>query len=162
MINKAAFAVRTLTNRTVYGGDGIAPDVALEPRSVTNDEVELQHAVFFYTVELLEGRAVAGIDRETIRQEVIFGRDLVSDQIVAAFRAFIDGRANTANTGHPLTADNGYVAAQLRYYLSLGAFGMDAAESARINDDPMVEKAAAEMPRADKLARAAAAVRRMR
>jgi len=162
MVNTAAFAARTLTNRTVYGGDGIAPDVALEPLSRTKDEIELQEAVFFYSVQLLEGSAIPGINRESIRQDVIFGRDLVSDQIVAAFRAFTDGRGSSVNTVTAVPPDNGYVADQLRYYLSLGAFGIDAAENARINDDPLVEKAVSEIPRAESLARAAAALGRVR
>jgi carboxyl-terminal processing protease len=47
LIDKPAMAARTLKGRTVYGGDGVEPDIKVQPKSWTPKELAQYDAAFF-------------------------------------------------------------------------------------------------------------------
>jgi carboxyl-terminal processing protease len=147
LIEKAEFAAMTVTNRRVYGGDGIAPDRKALPIAVTPEEDRLVDEAFHFAVRTLRDPQT----REAIRQNVLFGRPVADDALLGEFLAEVDGlQSNT------VTASRDHLA----YFLALGAFGDDAAAAQQVIADPVVKAAIEEIPRAKLLMEAAKGARR--
>lgn len=157
----SSFAAHTVTDRTVYGGDGIQPDEVVKPSSVTESEAELLEPLFFFVRDVVSGR-VAGL--ANYRMAIFtFGRRIaasdlpISDALVEAFNEY------AAKTGHlspeMLKSNSGFIRLRLRYNLAMASFGTPSADQVLAESDPQVAAALDALPRAAQLANLAARVR---
>lgn len=157
-IDKSSYAAKTVTDRVVYGGDGIAPDVVTKDRNLTAKEVRLLDPIFFFCREFLNGRvSVAGYEGhdETVRHRMIFGSAVVDDQMVSEFTAFAKRSAGRPGIEAEISREEPFVRNMLRYYLTMGTFGPESADRAKVEADPEVQVAVDTIPVAARLALAA-------
>ncbi len=161
LIDRAAFVARTITDRRVYGGNGIEPEVAFSEQS-DKRRLRLLDPLFFYAREIVGGRVVGHVTPEQLRQNVIFGHDVVDDRSVASFIGFLDGNVEWQPQKGLARKEKDFVITQLRYFVSLGLFGQDLASRARVLDDHAFSLAKEHLPAADDLATKARIVREAR
>jgi carboxyl-terminal processing protease len=164
-IDKPVFAAKTITNRVMYGGDGIAPDEIAIEDELTAQRVRLLDPIFFFSRDLVAGRLaldgpLAGSNTaQTLRQRIIFSEPVVDDQLIKQFDEFIAKTSAWARLRPAIGKETPFVSRMLGYYLAIGAFGTEAANRARIEADPQIRQAANALPRSAQLA---AAAQRMR
>jgi len=162
-IGKPFVEARTLTDRKVFGGDGIHPDEVVASDRLTSDQIRLIDPLFFFARELAYGR-VANVGEHRIKPAVFGSRVLPADfppsgALVDAFGQFVL-RDYPAITGEQLQAQSVFIRLRLRYYLVMASFGVISANQVLIEDDAQVAKAVDSLPRAAQLAKRAAALRR--
>ncbi len=150
MIDRPAYAVRTITDRVLHGGNGIAPDVSLSSQGTK--DVEISDAIFLLARELANGRIAGQPTPEELRQSLIFGTEILSDADAQTHLARYKAGAATIS----ITKD---VRSELRWYLAMALFGTDAAAKARIESDVAVAAALDALPAAGKLYARAAELR---
>lgn len=155
-IDKSAYVARTVTNRKVYGGDGITPDETAVRENITVARVSLLDPIFFFSGELVNGRIPGFEDYKIDRRKAIGGssdsRLTVSDELVTAFSAFVLTEAKWPISRAALNKESKFIAEWLRYNLAIAAHGSTAAGRILIETDPQVAKAIEALPRAKHLA----------
>ncbi len=155
---------RTDMGRLVYGGDGIAPDVAIKPRTVTTSQARLLSPIFAFTRELVNGR-ITGFDAYKIQRAVDFNHRLqmqdfpVTDAVFRSLKEFVAKDSSMKSMATQLDRNRAFVELQLRYYLITAAYGRVTADQVLIQDDPQVVKAIEALPRARQLAMSATRAR---
>jgi carboxyl-terminal processing protease len=158
---------KTDMGRPVYGGDGIAPDVAIKPRTVTNSQARLLSPIFAFTRDLVNGR-VPGFDAYKIQRAVDFNHRLqtqdfpVTDALFQSLKEYVAKDSSMKSMVAQLDRSRGFVDLQLRYYLITAAYGRVTADQVLIQDDPQVTKAIEALPRARQLAMSATRARNER
>lgn len=160
-IDKAFFEARTVTQRPVFGGDGIQPDEMIEADRLTPRQQALLDPIFVFARDVVSGR-VAGYDNfrsfagpETKR--ISPGDLFVSDALLAAF---VDRMVKTAGVRRDLIDESSFIRVRLRYYLAAAFYGATIADQVLIDADPQVERAVAALPKASRLYQQAASIRR--
>ncbi len=161
LIDRSAFVARTITDRRVYGGDGIVPEVVFDDQ-IDERRFKLLDPLFFFAREMVNGRVDGQLAPEQLRQNVIFGRDVVDDVTVAAFKTYLDRYPDWQSEKDLASSQTDFVAAQLRYFVSLGLFGQDLANRAKIEDDKLFALAQENLSAASELAAKARIVREAR
>ena len=163
-IDKPSYTARTPTGRIVRGGDGIMPDILVRPHQLLRSEAALVDLLFLFSREYLGGRVSqdttpGNMPAHGIRQQLLMEKNLADDTMFERFRIFaLSGeKGPKANV---TSRENEFVRSMLRYYLAMGASGLDSAKRARIDDDPEIKTAMMSVPEAARLAEAARAVRR--
>ena len=156
LIDRSASAVRTLTDRTVYGGDGIAPDIEFGAAPLTRGQAQLIEPLFFFVRDLINGRADSKSLVENIRQRFIFGENVIDDKISAELTIFLDRQRGREQLADLAKREAQFVRSQLRYNLALATFGLEMAGRQQVRDDLMVKLAIENIDRSDHLASAAA------
>jgi carboxyl-terminal processing protease len=153
-------AGKTITGRTVYGGNGIEPDEVVPATTSDEAEMMLLDPMFFFTREVVGGR-VRGLESYKLTRAAQYGQRVrpsdfpVSEEIFAAFKKFIAQSKSWRVSAEQLEADKKFIAKRLRFNLATAAFGNVAANQVLIEDDPQVAKAVELLPRAQNLALAA-------
>lgn len=161
-IGKSYFEARTITDRKVYGGDGIQPDEQITAERLTDAEVKLLDPIFAFAREVVNGR-IAGLE-EYRSTPVAFGQRVlpsdfpVSDKLISSFIEFSAKNAPKV-TLEELNAEASFIKLRLRYNIVMASFGAIAATQVIIEDDPQVAKAVESLPRAAQLAELARKVR---
>jgi carboxyl-terminal processing protease len=156
----SAFTAHTLTDRTVYGGDGIQPDEAVKTENLGRTQAALLDPLFFFACEAASGR-VAGHANYRVGA-LSFGRrvspaDLpISDSLVAAFNDFASKATNGGFSPEVLRNETAFIRLRLRYNLAMAAFGTVSANQVLTDNDPQVAKGMEALPRAAQLAQGAA------
>ncbi|MGQ0541897.1 MAG: S41 family peptidase [Blastocatellia bacterium] len=155
MSERSVYASRTKNNRIVYGGDGITPDEIIGEDELTQAQIRLLDPVFFFVRDYVAGR-IAGDSRLSdrraqLRQRIIFGDSPLNENIFNSFRAFVEKNDEWKLEAADVEKNEVFVRSRLRYSLSLAAFGSDAANRSRIEDDPVVAKAINAIPKAANL-----------
>ena len=156
--NKAE--AKTLTGRRVFGGDGITPDEIIKNQVLTNSESEFLDPVFFFTKELANGR-IQGFESYKISGPLKYGNRIrpsdypVSDELLKAFRSFIEQTSEWKSSAANIDADKIYIKTRIRYNLITAAFGTVSANQVLIEEDKQVAKAFENLPRAEQLAQLA-------
>jgi carboxyl-terminal processing protease len=151
---------RTDTGRTVYGGNGISPDVAVKPRRVTPAQQKLVDPVFAFAMELAAGR-VKGFDSYKMPSGLDFDHDVkpsdypISNSLFNAFLDFVKQKPAFKVQPNQVERDRAFVERQLRYDISCAAFGTVNAQQVFYQDDPQVLRAIELLPQARDLAQAA-------
>jgi carboxyl-terminal processing protease len=150
-IDKPYFEARTVTDRRVYGGDGIQPDEVVKAPKLSDDQAKLLDPLFFFAREIVNGRRP-----DSIFQPVTFSTAVVDDKLIASFDNY------AVRTGDRISADivranADFIRLRLRYEIALATGGERAAQAVLIQDDAQVAKAVTLLPQAAQLARAAAA-----
>ncbi|MBV9240699.1 MAG: S41 family peptidase [Acidobacteria bacterium] len=149
-VDKPYFEARTVTDRRVYGGDGIQPDEAIKNPILTQDQSRLIDPVFFFVREMLNGRV-----NGSVFQPASFTTAAVDDKLVASFGDFA-AKADDKLSTDVLKANSDFIRLRLRYELAMAADGPDAAQRVLTQDDLQVVKAVSLLPQSAQLARSAA------
>ncbi len=155
-IDKPLFAARTPTDRVVYGGDGISPDVPSKGEPLTPDRLRLLDPIFIFT----RGLAGAGTSAESaklMRHHLRSGEP--ADALLSEFDEHLQGDPEAQRLAVLARKERGFVVRMLAHYLHLAAFGTEAAERLRIESDAEVRRAVEALPRSAALASAAHKVR---
>jgi len=157
----AFYEARTVTDRRVFGGDGIQPDEAVRQPRLTSGEADLLDPIFFFTRELMNGR-IPGMSVEPSAK--VAGRVLAGDLAVdEGMKARFSAYARQMNGAARIDSDrDGFIKTRLRYNLVAAAYGITSAGQILIEDDPQVAAAVAALPKAAQLAARADQARRGR
>ena len=150
LTDRPAYAVRTITDRILHGGDGISPDVSASQTANTNYAVS--DALFLLTRDLANGRLDGQPSPEELRQSLIFGQEILSaDELRTVLANVISSTEKAEIT--PAVLD------EFRWYLAMALFGVDSAAKARIESDMAVAAAIRSLPDAERLYARAAELR---
>lgn len=150
---------KTDTGRTVYGGEGIAPDEVVKSRVAGRLEPRLIDPIFGFVRELVNGRVV-GFESYVARRSIDSANVVKPDELAATdnlFKAFKDFVAKTPNyklTDRELDGQREFIARQMRYDIVTAAYGSIMAARVLLADDPQVQRAVEALPRAASLANA--------
>lgn len=161
-IDKPYFESRTITNRKMLGGDGIAPDSIAKSEDITASQSALLDPIFFFVKELRRGAtkstAMGAVD---FRPNRVSQSDFaVEDQMLQRFAAFALGHSFPGVNAKSLAAERSFVNLRIRYELALGALGGVKATRVLKDADLPVAVAVEALPRAAALARQAQLARR--
>ncbi len=146
-IERSVYVARTITNRVVYGGDGITPDETAKQGKLTPAQISLLDPLFFFAREVINGRVT---DLQTTG---------VTDRLVDQFAAFVAKEKAWKISPDSINRERVFIKDMLRYNLAMAALGADGANRARIENDPEVRQAIDALPKAARLATAAQKVR---
>ncbi|MFT3745093.1 MAG: S41 family peptidase [Pyrinomonadaceae bacterium] len=163
-IDKPFFEARTITDRKVFGGDGIQPDEIVKVDDISATELALLDPIFIFARDVVNGR-VAGLDGYrslplTFGKRVSPGDFPVSDQLLSEFYTWASRPEHGAHTEAALKRASSFIKLRLRYNIVMASFGAISAQQILIEDDPQVAKAVETLPSAAQLASLAAKMRR--
>jgi carboxyl-terminal processing protease len=150
-------ASKTLTGRTVYGGDGITPDEVVKNPVATEVQANFYDAMFFFTREIANGK-VAGFESYAVGKQIQFGHRVrpsdfpVTEQLISAFQKFAANDKNWKDLSNKIEADKKFIGVRLRDNLATAAFGNVASDQVLIENDLQVAKSIETLPRAESLA----------
>lgn len=152
-------AGKTVTGRTVFGGNGIAPDEAVKTPALDRAQINLLDPLFFFAREAANGR-ISGLENYKISRPVQYGWRVrpadfpVTDEVFRAFKSFVsESGANVS--ARKIDLNRKFIAARLRYNFATAAFGGIAANQVLIEEDIQAARAVNALPRAQNLALAA-------
>jgi carboxyl-terminal processing protease len=159
----------TDAGRTVYGGDGIQPDVAVK---VPSHEFELERVwiepLFAFTRELVAG-TIPGLREFKVDRPADHNHQLgsseyqISDKVVPALKEFLMAHKELKANVDRVDKDADFIRRWMRYEVATAAYGQEAAFEARLDGDVQMQKALAEIPKAkamvDDIRRSTAAAR---
>ena len=134
-------AKKTDSGRTVFGGDGIAPDENYTPPKLTRLEAELLGRLdfFFYTPEYLASH------KSPPGKDWVPGPDVLED-----FRRFALTRNTKIEPGE-FEHDNAWIQEQLRESILTTAFSKEEADRVGLDFDPEIQKGVASLPQSKAL-----------
>ena len=163
-IDRPYFEARTITDRPVFGGDGIQPDEIVKNDEITQTQVALLDPIFLFSRDLVNGR-IAG--QENYHAAAIsFGKRItpsdfpVTDSLITAFTEFASKLENGKFPANTLNKSSAFIKLRLRYNIIMASFGSVSANQVLIEDDSQVAIAVETLPRAAQLAQSAAKTRR--
>ncbi len=159
----AYFEARTITDRRVFGGDGILPDESIKTDDLTATQASLLDPLFFFAREVVSGR-IAG--QESYRAaSVSFGQRITpgdfpfNETLSAAFQNYLKTNTTWKIDDKTLQTHAAFIKLRLRYNIIMASYGSVSADQVLIEDDPQVAKAVETLPRASQLAQLAAKAR---
>jgi carboxyl-terminal processing protease len=150
-------ASKTLTGRTVYGGDGITPDEIVKNPIIGDSQLNFLDAMFFFTREIVNGK-VAGFENYAVSKQIQFGHRVrpsdfpVTEQFITAFQKFVASNANWKDLSTQIGENKKFIGTRLRVNLATAAFGSVASEQVLVENDIQVAKSIETLPRAESLA----------
>jgi carboxyl-terminal processing protease len=149
---------QTDSGRTVYGGGGIDPDVAVK---IPAKEAELQRTwiepVFQFARALAAGQ-ISGlgefkIDRSADHgHRLTAGEYLISDKVMAAFKEFIQQNKEFKLDPARADKDAAWIKRQIRYEIATAAYGQEIAYQVLLDGDVQMQAAITELPKAKSMA----------
>lgn len=145
----------TDSGRTVYGGDGISPDVQAK---IPTHYIELLRTwndpVFAFTRQLVEGQ-VEGfpefkIDHPADHTHQLKDSDYqVSDKLLQAFKTFLrDHKELKGPDDARVDKDADFVKLRIRYEICTAAFGTEPAYQVQLQADPQMQTALSQLAKA--------------
>ena len=154
----------TDSERTVYGGGGITPDIVESAQLLNRFEMLLRSkdAIFMYTRRLTSGEVPSARDfklPEETDEEIKMARlksmnpvsgFAITDEIFSDFRQFLRDQ-NIEFTEEDLTANAEYIKRQIRQGVFTSHFGLQEGFKISVEGDNQVHKALEEMPAAKTL-----------
>jgi carboxyl-terminal processing protease len=130
----------TDSGRTVYGGDGITPDVKIAPPKANKFQEELLRKYAFFNFA----------KHYSISQKIDRSFQ-VDEAVLKEFRSFLTDN-KLPYTDKELAENNDWVRASIKSELFVGAFGQKDGMQVQAEADPVVLKALELMPKAKELA----------
>lgn len=152
-----AVAMRTVTGRKVFGGDGITPDEVVKSPELSRREAALLDPIFFFSREVVTGK-VPGFESYKVSGRLQYGERInggnfpVTDELLGAFNTYLEKNKSWNIPGWDPKAESAFIKSRLRYALVMAAFGSISADQVLIEEDPQVAKAVEALPRAQQLA----------
>jgi carboxyl-terminal processing protease len=140
--SQSTYSARTPTDRRVYGGDGITPDVETKGAHVTREQLPLIDALFFFCRRNVGSK---GNSNATASFE--------------DFRRAVQSEAITGLGTEQVDAERAFIELQLAYFNEIARGGVKAANRAVIAKDDQVARAVRAIPEAERLYLAARSIR---
>ena len=165
-IDKPYFEARTVTDRKVFGGDGILPDEIAKSPEMTIRQISLLDSMFFFVKEAVNGR-VAGFTSPPQGIKAGSGKRLVPSDfpetaaLTAAFSGFLRSHPEFNISSEIARSENSFITLRLRYELAIAFYGSVSAGQVLIEDDAQAAKAVEALPRAAQLAQNAARAKKL-
>ncbi len=162
-IGKPYFEARTRNNRTVIGGDGIAPDEVVTSEGVSDIQASLLDPIFVFVRETVNGR-IPGFQRP-LPEIPLFAAGMgsaqheVTDEMVRSFYSFLNRSAADRWPADMLKRETAFVKQRLQYTLAMALHGSLSADQVLVGSDPQVARAIDALPRAAQLARSSSGTR---
>jgi carboxyl-terminal processing protease len=135
----------TAAGRTVYGGGGITPDVAIEPPTFTSAQEAIERASLPFTF------ANAYVGRSGFTYPAGFDRYLADYEMTeATWREFLDhaAQSNAKITREELTAERAYIARSVKREVAGNVWGPTERYRVLLASDPVLKEARTLFPRA--------------
>ncbi|HUR96828.1 MAG TPA: S41 family peptidase [Pyrinomonadaceae bacterium] len=152
----------TVTNRIVYGGNGITPDEVFQSEKFDAKKAALLDPIFFFVKELVNQKQRTKDNsissRDAVRQSIIFGAEPLGKQLLQKFIDYATQQYPNISA-HAINEYSGFVTQRLNYELALATFGPGSAKHAQILSDAEIAIAVDALPRASRLAESARRVR---
>jgi len=157
-------ALLTDGGRSVYGGGGITPDVAVKPsenRNFTTGSVQgrIFNGAFLFVRQLVAGQIASLRDyrvHETQYKNRLTAEDInrfpIDDKVLAAYREFIAGDTGLNLSEEQFNAKKNYIILELRRELMTAAYGPEAGDQIFLAEDAQFRKALELLPEAKMLA----------
>jgi carboxyl-terminal processing protease len=146
---------RTLTNRKVYGGDGIQPDETVATPVLSRDQMSLLDPLFFFI-------RVTAAARQNGRSPSIlpasFSAENEAGRLLPEFEKFATARYPGLSS-NLLHSEANFIKQRLVYDLTMATGNMEAAKRSWNRSDPQILKALEMLPKAGELAASASKVR---
>ncbi len=144
--------VTTPSGRTLYGGRGIEPDIAVAPQAASPARGRISEAVFFFVRQLVAGR-INGFDsfkveKQNYRQTLQPNEFSVSDRLFEAFRSQAASDAANGLTFANIDSMADYAKTRLRQELATANYSSEAGVQVLLENDPQILKAIESMPQA--------------
>jgi len=156
----AKIPAKTVTGRTVFGGDGIMPDETVKEKTFSQTETELLDPIFFFTSELTAGK-VKSFENFKVTGAIEFGSRIrssdfpVTDELFALFKNFVTEQKDWDISVEKIEAEKEFIISRLKFNLAIAKFGSVAANQLLIEEDEHITKAVDAFPKAKQLALAA-------
>lgn len=163
-IEKPYFEARTVTDRRVFGGDGILPDEILKTSAINKAEAALLDPIFFFAREIVNGR-IEGFESYrslpiTFGQRIGAGTFPVSDGVIAKFTEYCDLSGSFRIDPAVIKREIGFIKTRLRYDIVMASYGAVSANQVLAESDPQVARAVESLPRSAQLSRLASQSRK--
>ncbi|MEO7539795.1 MAG: S41 family peptidase, partial [Pyrinomonadaceae bacterium] len=161
-VDKPYFEARTVTDRPVFGGDGIQPDDVIARTHLTALQASLLDPIFFFARKVVNDRAfgltqsMTGVS--TFGRRISPGEMEVSAAMLSSFREF--AVSNGSLQADDLLRETAFIRLWLRYEFVMASFGNVSANQALTENDPQVAKAVDALPRSARLNQMASRARR--
>lgn len=164
-IDKPQFAAKTVTNRVVFGGDGITPDEIINGNGQLSPlQNALLDPLFFFVRDVVNGRISGAENYRTTSfsfgERVLAGDSIVSDELVASFIKFAKPNGSNDTMATIVKKELRFVRERLRFNLIMSAHGTISADQVLIENDPQVARAVELLPQAAQLAKLASEKRK--
>lgn len=150
---------KTDTGRTVYGGGGINPDVAIKQKTISIErnraQIKLANPVVAFAHDLVLGK-VKGIENFKVENSIDFDYDIkntdfpITDAVYAAFKQYAADKYKV--TPAQVDREREFVARTLRSELVTAAFGSQTSRQVFNEYDEQLLKAIELLPQAKQLA----------
>ncbi len=150
----------TISGRKMAGGDGITPDEIVKSNTLTQIQVSLLDPIFFFSVELMNGR-IQGFENYQLKAPIQYGRRIrpndsaVTDEVINAFEKYSLKDNKYKISTNKLESEKNFIKKRLRYNLIMAAYGSVSANQVLVEDDAQISKAVESLPRAQQLAQTA-------
>jgi carboxyl-terminal processing protease len=147
--------VTTAGGRVLYGGGGVEPDLEVKPETATPVRGRIAESAFFFTRELVTGQ-LPGLERYRIDKPT-FGHELndsdypVSDDVIAAFKNFLNRPGKEGLRPEQVDADLVFTRLRIRSELITAAFGIEAGNRVLLQTDNQVLRGVDSFPDAKRL-----------
>ena len=166
-IGRPSFESHTITNRTLFGGDGISPDQAVESDVLSASQADLIAPIFFFVREQIRGRTVSKLSSsnefpETKRIRLLSSDFVVDDLLVKKFEEWIGRQQFPGVNDETVQRELSFIKLQLRYDLTLAERGSVVASQVLKDSDRVIEAGILALPKAESLARLADRIRKER
>jgi carboxyl-terminal processing protease len=148
-------AAKTSANRTVFGGDGIEPDVLIRSHQMDKSERSIDDLIFFFTRELINGRLSSGF---SLKANFVKGAvpdtsaSAVDAQLLNEFEKFAKTASGDGLASVDLQSRQSFITERINYFLTLARRGDLPANRLSMITDLAVLKALTELPKARELA----------
>jgi carboxyl-terminal processing protease len=146
---------RTITDRKVYGGDGILPDVVVKTPNLTRDQMSLLDPIFFF---VREAAALREKSHSPLLLRASFSADKEAANLLPEFEKFVTAKYPNLRNG-VLQSESNFIKQRLVYDLTMSAGNMESAKRSWNLSDPQLLKAVEMIPQAGELSASAARLR---
>jgi len=144
---------RTSANRTVFGGDGIEPDVLIRSHQMDKTERDLNDFIFFFTRDLISGRLGYSLKTNLVKTSASDPSYVTADaQLFNEFQKYAQTGTENLSTGIDLQSKQSFINERINYFLTLARRGDLSANRLNLTNDLPVLKAVSELPKARELA----------
>lgn len=158
-IGGAYFEARTITGRSVFGGDGIEPDEVVVPAEPATGDDTVLDALFHFAREVYAGRidGLPSIHTKALALgQRIDARELPSKEVLLKeFRSFLKSSGSWQIHEGSLQSRSAFIDIRIRQSLATAVFGSVAANQIVTDADPQVARALDSIPRSAQLFQAA-------
>ena len=132
-------------------GGGVKPDVVV---NITESDVRLRDACFEFARLLVAGQ-VGGLGEYAVKRteygyQLRGGEYPLTDQVIAAFRAFIRERRESQASEDQLSRNMEYIRRRIRAEVITAAYGVEVGERFLIESDEQALRAVDEIPKAQR------------